>query len=369
MSRKSPVVFDKVSIARAKLARYMVTAARSADPGLGEAIAHVANADPSNVAKVIEALTRSARGPSIAERVAAVRVLGQAANYAARYAGGSPPELLDALHVVADATSAKSEEIRIAAFNALEGFAADAGPDVVDAFTSRDYLSASAPEAIAAIHALRACGPDPAAAAVGWLASLLEHADVAVVELACGTLGWIGPEAADFIEQLTSLATGPNRQLRRAAANALIAIDPDGKVVAKEIREREQREAVLMALRETGAEGRGTTAKLSGKWAPTKATAGKRKQSADAVLMMRTALLQHHGFESGELHFEPASQIELMKLTGFGQTKVSRTMKTIFGKDPMLQYKNACRTAGGLQRYLQPPGAVRRAHKPIDKDD
>ncbi len=230
-----------------------------------------------------------------------------------------------------------------------------------------DYSSASTPEAIAAIHALRACGPDMAAAAIEWLARSLGRADVA--ELACKTLGWIGAGAGSAIEQLIDLATGPSKQLRRDAASALIAIDPAGTVVSKRISDRAQREAMLMALRETGAEGRNMATKLSRKWAPKKASAsGKRNHADDNALLLHAALLKYHGYGTDKFHQEPASQKELQALTGWTQFKVSREMEKIFGKTPMVEYRQICRR-GGVRAWLEPPPAVRRKGKPVDKDD
>ena len=225
------------------------------------------------MAKVIKTLVKTVKGRSVARSVAAVLALGRAADYASRYCGGSPPELLDAVPAVVSAASGNSEKVRIAALKALEGFALDAGSDVVAAVTAQDYSSTSAPETIAAISALWACGPDLAAAGVGWLVELLEHAVADVVELTCRTLGWIGAAATDAIEPLIALAIGPRRLLRREAAGALIAIDPDGKTASKLVSDPVQRDALLMALREKGVEGREMVAKLGSAWAAQKSHA------------------------------------------------------------------------------------------------
>jgi len=327
----------------------MVTAARAADPELGEELARISDPDRSDVAKVVESLEKAVNGQSVAKSVAAIQVLGRAAAYASHYGGGSPPELLDAVPTVVNATTGSNEEVRIAALNALEGFAAEAGLDVIAAVTAR--APASAPETKAAVHALRACGPDLAAGGVGWLTKSLEHPDAEIAELACRTLGWIGAGAVGSIEPIIALAVGQNRRLRREAAGALIAIDPAGKVVSKRVSDPAQREALLMALREKGAEGRDTLAKLTRAWSPKKPKTGKRRRRDDKFIM-RELLLTHHGCGTGQFRPEAAGQRELQKLTGWDQPRVSRAMQEIFGKGPMAKYKRSC-VDGKLVDYLK----------------
>jgi hypothetical protein len=144
-------------------------------------------------------------------------------------------------------------------------------------------------------------------------------------------LGWIGTDAAGFVEQLMGLATGPNRQLHREAAKALTAIDPAGKVIAKHASDPAQREAVMMALADQGAKGRTARAKVS-----------RPRSRGEDVLVMQQVLIKYHRCGTGQFREEPAQQKELQELTGWKQSKVSRVMEEIFGKNPMARYKMQC---------------------------
>ncbi|MHC4618376.1 MAG: hypothetical protein ACYTEQ_11560 [Planctomycetota bacterium] len=68
----------------------------------------------------------------------------------------------------------------------------------------------------------------------------------------------------------------------------------------------------------------------------------KEKRNNDQYIL-RAALLQHHGFGSGGLNYQPITQPQLVKKLGWTQSKVHRMMKDIFGEHPMDKYKRGCR--------------------------
>lgn len=95
----------------------------------------------------------------------------------------------------------------------------------------------------------------------------------------------------------------------------------------------------------------------------------EEKQQND-ILLMRAALLKHHGFEGDTFSYQPAAQKELQALTRWGQSKVHRVMKAIFGDSPMSTYKQQCRTkaiTGFLKRNDDGSYTVEAVHDPINQ--
>ena len=70
-------------------------------------------------------------------------------------------------------------------------------------------------------------------------------------------------------------------------------------------------------------------------------------------LILVGALSSHHKFRSGKPNLEAASQKELERLTQWGQSKVSREMKKLFGKEPMTKYKRLCRREELIKGFLE----------------
>jgi len=61
------------------------------------------------------------------------------------------------------------------------------------------------------------------------------------------------------------------------------------------------------------------------------------------LLILHAALMKHHGVSDEEVKWEPATQKQLHKLTGWNQPKISRMMKVMFGDNPMQTYKRRCK--------------------------
>lgn len=68
----------------------------------------------------------------------------------------------------------------------------------------------------------------------------------------------------------------------------------------------------------------------------------RREKKQNDILILHAALLKHHGFGEKIFNDEPATQ-KILKSTGWGQSKIHRTMKTIFGYNPMSVYKAKCK--------------------------
>lgn len=96
----------------------------------------------------------------------------------------------------------------------------------------------------------------------------------------------------------------------------------------------------------------------------------REEKRQNDILLMQAALLKHHGFEADTFGYEPATQKELQALTKWGQSKVHRVMKAIFGDGPMNAYKRQCRTkaiTGFLKRNDDGNYTVEAVHEPIDQ--
>jgi len=81
---------------------------------------------------------------------------------------------------------------------------------------------------------------------------------------------------------------------------------------------------------------------------------GKGKSAGGDTLVLQGALLKHHGYGTDEFNWTPATQKDLKKLTGWHQSKVSRTMKELFGSKPMKTYNQKCAgqtIRGFLQKF------------------
>ncbi len=267
MAAKRKKTFRAVAT-RVKLVREMVRVAKAADKTLGDKLAAVATAGPSSLSEAVDVAVKSLNGRLIEGRVAGAKVLGHAAQYACGYCGGLLPEILDALPVVVGAASSSNAEVRIAAFEALAGFAPGAGWDVVVAVTAREMRTAPVSETKAAIGALRACGVDAASAAVGWLSQQLGHSDVEVQQDVCATLAWLAEDAVRAVPYLLATALrdvgghGPGV----AAMRALVEIDSEGTEIPKHLKTDEQRTVFLDSLRRAGPTARGLRRTFQSKW-------------------------------------------------------------------------------------------------------
>jgi len=72
------------------------------------------------------------------------------------------------------------------------------------------------------------------------------------------------------------------------------------------------------------------------------ATKPKVSAAHNRILLIH-ALLAHHRLDTGEPNWEPASESALAKTLCWSQPTVSRTMKGMFGKDPISRYRRLCR--------------------------
>lgn len=76
-------------------------------------------------------------------------------------------------------------------------------------------------------------------------------------------------------------------------------------------------------------------------------------KEVNARLLLACALLTYHKFETLEFNPEPATQLQLGRMLGWDQYKVSRVMATIFGKHPMTKYRKLCRSQGSIRGFLE----------------
>ena len=76
-----------------------------------------------------------------------------------------------------------------------------------------------------------------------------------------------------------------------------------------------------------------------------------RQSTRDDNVMLIGAIQTHHRFNQDEQTLEPASQRQLAKLLGWPQSKVSRTIKALFGGRGMNAYKATLRS-GKLRGFL-----------------
>ncbi len=101
-----------------------------------------------------------------------------------------------------------------------------------------------------------------------------------------------------------------------------------------------------------------------------KKSQGRAMSRQGEILQIRAALLKHHRFDEEAINYEPATQKQLQALTEWGQSKVHRAMKTIFGDNPMNAYKQQCRTeaiTGFLKKSDDGSYTVEATHEPIDQ--
>ncbi|MFC1636606.1 hypothetical protein ACFL5Z_17385 [Planctomycetota bacterium] len=68
----------------------------------------------------------------------------------------------------------------------------------------------------------------------------------------------------------------------------------------------------------------------------------EQKRSADK-LQLEAFLIKHHGYGTGSINWEPATQKIIQNIFNWNQSKVSRVMKLLFGEKPMQKYKQLCR--------------------------
>ena len=85
-------------------------------------------------------------------------------------------------------------------------------------------------------------------------------------------------------------------------------------------------------------------------------TGGKRASTEQNLLFLRQALVAHHRFDDHEVepNWVPATSKELQDVLSWGQSKVSRVMKTLFRENPMARYKRSCQVKklGGFLKKL-----------------
>ncbi len=117
----------------------------------------------------------------------------------------------------------------------------------------------------AAISALPVFGPDAATASVPALVRTLEDGTVGIRLAACSTLRRLGIESRPAVRPLVAaVLKDADGAVRREAALALIQIDPEGRIVKKELRGRPARERFVEQLIAIGEEARPLRHRLIG---------------------------------------------------------------------------------------------------------
>jgi hypothetical protein len=123
---------------------------------------------------------------------------------------------------------------------------------------------------MAAIRAWKEMGLDLASGAVGDLIKALEDEEAAVRLEALSTLAWLGPEAEAAVQPLLEKMTaGPDESVGDAATRALLAIDPEHRLILPYLEAfpgKDTREVLLKALRKIGPEARSLRVSLQTSW-------------------------------------------------------------------------------------------------------
>ncbi|HUU90126.1 MAG TPA: hypothetical protein VM238_02830 [Phycisphaerae bacterium] len=91
---------------------------------------------------------------------------------------------------------------------------------------------------------------------------------------------------------------------------------------------------------------------LAGKKSRRTGEATRKAKIAAEKGLLAAVLFKHHGLEMETFNWQPATQKELKKDTGWSQSKVSRTMAKLFGPKPMKKYRNLC-SRQGLKGFLK----------------
>jgi hypothetical protein len=71
---------------------------------------------------------------------------------------------------------------------------------------------------------------------------------------------------------------------------------------------------------------------------------GRQEKRKNEALLLRTALLEHHGFGSGNIRFKPTTQQEIAEQLRWKQCKVSRVITRDFPHGFWERYKLACQS-------------------------
>lgn len=96
----------------------------------------------------------------------------------------------------------------------------------------------------------------------------------------------------------------------------------------------------------------------------------RRDKRTNELFLLRAALVQHHGFGGGKIHWEPATQKRLNELTHWSQPKIHRMMKAQFGDNPMQAYRQRCKeqTLRGFLLKEDDGGYSVEAYAPSDDE-
>lgn len=79
---------------------------------------------------------------------------------------------------------------------------------------------------------------------------------------------------------------------------------------------------------------------------------GASQRANETRIVLIGALMAHHRFGGTNQNLDAATQQELMQLTGWRQSKLSRAIKKLFGSRGMAAYKGIC-AQKGIQGFLQ----------------
>lgn len=158
-------------------------------------------------------------------------------------------------HTLLQALQDRDDEVRSVAACCLAHYEASDKLQVIGAV--QKAINDPNPEVSkAAIQALRPLGPDIASAAVPAIIKVLKGPP-SVQQEAIKALAWFGSEATEAIPSLIRLIhEDPADPVRIDAGRALMAIDPDGRILLTRmgaVQGKTARESLLVVLREIGA--------------------------------------------------------------------------------------------------------------------